>query len=536
MVFEECPTTKLENEHWKAIILNSFPILENVTDSKHLSLKEYIEERPQKFYNKKVFDDYLNFLVNLKNTKPKLFLTIYKEIENELNIAIKSLDELNSLEIHDIFIPDDNIETISFIDNSIHFNYLKLSEAVYHKFIYPIAYSNRLERNKQTDKLDIYNCIEEVKTTQFSYVTTCYHNTIRNGIAHGGITYKEQETIYKGKKGSPYEIRTKKIIRMFDDLLDICNGFSLAFKMFFILNREFFTLNKLNSPNNFLISELKAQANSPDWKVVSCLESFNIKNQKQLNIITENSLLDYSKVNYHAFRTAVLAEYFASGFDRYFISLKSKYSLPGWASYNGKILKRERLSKSENVNGYAGVLEENLLFFIPKYKLPKFLLKLIGFWTIFKVNYPLEFHKATNYSFIKQYEFREAKPFKRKLFVINNDPSLVFFNDNPEYIIDTVRNKYKKIVRFTIRKSKRKLKPKFARLLRTRYIRVTLYDTDLRKRNLRSSGLIDNLICSITINTTKQVKNIDFIGGKVEQYGKYRIVWNKNWKGIKHVC
>jgi hypothetical protein len=46
---------------------------------------------------------------------------------------------------------------------------------------------------------------------------------------------------------------------------------------------------------------------------------------------------------------------------------------------------------------------------------------------------------------------------------------------------------------------------------------------------LRNSGLISELVATIEINTSKQIRTIDIIGGTVEQIGKYRIVWNKKW-------
>lgn len=99
-----------------------------------------------------------------------------------------------------------------------------------------------------------------------------------------------------------------------------------------------------------------------------------------------------------------------------------------------------------------------------------------------------------------------------------------------------IQYEYKKIVSYSIKKSKKRLKYRIFRFLPISYIRITIYEKDLRKRQLRSSGLIVNLVCSITVNNSKKIKNIDFIGGKVEQKGKYRIVWNKNWNGTKYVC
>lgn len=537
MVLEDCPTTKTVNRHWNEKILENFPVLLNSTDSKFLSLKEYITDRPQKFYNKQVYNEYLSFITNFKQANPNTLSELLQEYEYEFNIAFKALYNINNEKHHDDFVPANNIETIQFIENKIHFNYLKLVEAVYHKFILVIAFEKRLQRSKPTEGLDIFNCIEELKNTSFKYITHCYNNTIRNGIAHGGITYKEKDTVYKGKKGNPQEIPTKEIIRKFDELLDICNGMALALKVFIIINRDFYQSNNLSTPKQFLIQELKAQSNAPRWKVIDCLENIIMDNRKQLNIFTENSLLDIQEVNYYAFRTAVIAEYFASGYDRYFFSLKSKYSLPGWAGFDGAILKREREKNTNDLKGYTGVLESNLLFFIPNIKTPKLVRNFINIFTIAKSNFWIIYHANTNNRFKRIYEreLRESKPFRRGLSIINNDPSLIISTKNYKQVVEVIRKNYKEIVRYTIRKSKKEINPKWSRLLPTNYIRVTIYDTDLRKRNLRGSGLIETLVCSITINKSKKIKNIDFIGGKLEQRGKYRIIWNKNWRGINHI-
>lgn len=536
MVLEECPTTKTVNRYWNKKILENFPVLLNANDTKFLSLKEYITDRPQKFYNKQVYEDYLNFITNFKIKDSKKLSEILHDSEYELNIAIKSLNDINKEKNHDDFVPDNNIEIIQFIENNIHFNYLKLIEAVYHKFILIIAIKNRMQRDKPVEGLDIFNCVEEIQNTDFQYITECYNNTIRNGIAHGGITFKESNTIYKGKKGYPFEITTKEIIRKFDDLLDICNGFVLALKVFIITNRKFFQSNNLTIPKQFLIQELKAQSNAPRWKVVDCLENVIINNKKQLNIFTENSLLSLEEVNYYAFRTAVIAEYFASGYDRYFFSLKSKYSLLGWAGFDGAILRRERKKNTDDLTGYAGVLENNLLFFIPKFKIPKLIRKFINLFLIAKSNFWIDYHENTNNRFKRNYEIelRESKPFRRKLSIIINDPSLIISAKDNEQMVEIIRKKYRKILRYAIRNSKKELKSKLSRILPTSYVRVTIYDTDMRKRRLRGSGLIESLICSITINKSKKIRSIDFIGGKIEQRGKYRIVWNGNWQGINY--
>ena len=93
-----------------------------------------------------------------------------------------------------------------------------------------------------------------------------------------------------------------------------------------------------------------------------------------------------------------------------------------------------------------------------------------------------------------------------------------------------IRKNRKKILQLAIKKSKATV-PFLSKenILPVKYIRLFIYDTNKRVRQLRYSGLIEELICTIEVNTTKRIKTIDISGGTAEQIGKYRIVWNKKW-------
>lgn len=88
MVLENYPTTKTLNEVWNQKITDSFPMLCRVSDSKYLSLKEYISNRPQKFYSERTYNDYLTFLINLKK---KISLLYFYQLTRNLNMKFISL-------------------------------------------------------------------------------------------------------------------------------------------------------------------------------------------------------------------------------------------------------------------------------------------------------------------------------------------------------------------------------------------------------------------------------------------------------------
>jgi hypothetical protein len=68
------------------------------------------------------------------------------------------------------------------------------------------------------------------------------------------------------------------------------------------------------------------------------------------------------------------------------------------------------------------------------------------------------------------------------------------------------------------------------RYLPIRYARVFIYTSDMRIRNLRHSGLIPEFIAAIEINVSKRIKTVSLINCDIEEKGKYRIYWHKNWK------
>lgn len=535
MLFEDCPTTKATNDFWKREIEIRFPILEERRGEKFLSLKKYITDSPQRFYSEEIFKSFLDYIFQLKEQKPEILISALQSINEDIGLALDTLEKINSRPIHDIHPPEDYNYKARFIQNEVHYNYLSLSESVYHKFIKIISYSNRLIRKKPVDGLDLFNSWEELKLTDFKFCTSVFNNTIRNGIGHGGVYFKERNVIYKGKKGRPHEARINEVIENFDGMLDICNALALAYKIFIIVERDFVLSNKIVYPVSFSVEELKAQANAPGWEIIDCMENMVIGDRKQMNIFVHSTIKRYSEVNYFMFRSAILTEFFARGFDRYFYTLRTDYGSPGWAAYKGEVLKKLREKGSENIVEYAKALEGNLIFFLPKYKLPKFLGTILSFVRIFKENFKLHYHIRTNFRFLRSFMVRDVQIHRRKLSVVINDASIVVRPEFQPNTVNLVRKEYIKMIKHSARKSKRELKFPLSFLLPAQYIRITVYDRDFRVRKLRGSGLIDSLVCSIEVNKSKTIKTIDFFGGIVEQHGKYRIVWNSNWKGISEI-
>jgi hypothetical protein len=507
-----------------------FPILNNNKNHAYLSIWEYLSGVPERFYNETACGDILDFLNNIREKEPGSLVKILNDNEFQ-SMGFKSLNEINSLKFHDMAIPTNEFDLMRFCNNHIHPNYLKLVEGIYSNFIFPISAYQRIDRGKKLEGFDIYNRVEELKGTSYEYLSNPYNNTIRNAIAHGKVVFKQNDIIYidTNKK---IILSSRDTINLFDDMLDISNGLSLGFCLFYFTNLEFLEEHDIIIPLPIMIEELKAETNATGWKIRGYLESETSDNRSQLIIFAKNGLLDRLKLNYHVLRSAFFAEKFSPGYRRYFISLDSKYSLPGWAAFDGSELCKLRNKHIDNLQDYYKTLES--IFFHPKFKLPRFVFKVATFFSIILINLPvtlLEFKEKFYKLSIKP---REVTIHQNKFHSVIKGSVIV--NSNSNMLIDElIRNNSGSIVRKTIKTARKNAKiTDISKYLPVGYLRINIYSKDFRKRKLKNSGLIPELLCTIEFKRLERIRTIDIIGGRPEIIKQFRIVWNEKAKIIEH--
>lgn len=522
MLFDDYFLTRDINNYWLEAIHAAFPVLAESTNSHCLSLQEYIISIPQKFYNRDLYSDYYQFWNTCINDNPSLIINYFCEQYHKLDIAFDVISKVNRLSFHDYKIPTEEPLRIKFINDNINYNYLKLVESVLYVLILPIARHSRTLRNAQIDKLDVWNCIEEIKNTQFACIIDCYNNTIRNGIAHGSVTYSTTDITYTDKKGNSQSISPNNIIGLFDSLLDNCNAMMLALKCIMIRHNMFFCENGLKIPSSYLIQELQALGNTPQWEIQDCLNSQTLRGKNQLNIYVDNKHYHYDSVVWLALRTAALAEAFTPGYSRYFIHMQAKYGEyeAAWAGYDGNILQKGRLSN--DIKDLNGVTDG--VYFYPKYKIPRFINLIHTTYLSIKNNsIAKRLHPQPTYI------IRDAKIYRKENGYCIND-ARVYLTDSNRGVEVCIKQFYKDIVCDVIKYSKKQLgRYNLKKLLPIVYIRIMVYNTDMRLREYDGNGLKSSLVCTIGFNVSKHIQNIEIYGGTIKQVGKYRIVWNHNW-------
>ncbi|MBB6002781.1 hypothetical protein [Arcicella rosea] len=363
-ILENNPITEPLHKHWKDRIENNFNFIPFSPNLNYLSLINYIENKPQSFYSQLAFSEYLNTLfLFLHQDKDKL-AQILIDSENHISLSNNILNDINKLSIHDLHYPQNDYDRINFIDQNIHYSLLKLYETPLFYFSQILAKFWWITNGKKLDGLDLYNSVEELKKNGFKYLEQYYLHDIRNSIAHGKIIYTNYNISYYDKKNNKSSISQTKIIEVFDNSLDIVNGFCLAYKVFCLSNSEFYSQYKIPIPQSLLLEELQVKINTPTWTINNVLDNIILNDQKQLTIYIKNRNWDFAKVQWFVYSTAYWAERLTNSYNRIFFHIDSKHSkLPGYAAFDADKLRKLRLKGNTNIEDYNGVLENNLIFF-----------------------------------------------------------------------------------------------------------------------------------------------------------------------------
>ena len=155
-----------------------------------------------------------------------------------------------------------------------------------------------IDRGKQGEGLDVRSVMEELKGGAMAIHTRSYRQMIRNGIAHGGITFLQNKIRYTDKRGNEETHSAGFIVRLCDDLVDTCNGLAVALKVFFVGAGD----QGYDVPRQLLFEELQEETRLPWWKIIGCVDS-EVGGKSQLIIYANPNSRHYSKVQWSAIQS-----------------------------------------------------------------------------------------------------------------------------------------------------------------------------------------------------------------------------------------
>ncbi len=503
--------------------MKKFPHLQVASTKYYLGLRRYLKNRPESFFDENVYNIYLDWLLARDKLNRAELKEYFSEFDTDINRALLFLREINSYEWHDKSLnTGDDYDMVRFIDRHLHPTYLRLTEAVLTPLLKVVAFFNRLDRGKGTEGLDIWTITQELENTEKSLIES-YKHIIRNGIGHGGITFCQYKIRYKDKRGNEETFDNSSLIRIFDDLVDTCNGLAAALKVFFLISRN----GSYSQPREFLIEELQEETSTPWWAIDGCVES-ELAGKSNLIIYARPNTYFFAKAQWSIIQSGLLAEFFSPGYDRYTLSLHSKKSLPGWTAFDGNKLRRLRELKASDFSQYQGVIEGDLIFFVPKISLPSWMGKIDTFIKSFSLIMPLHIQKRKESLGIPQIICRNSEVHRNSWGAILNADIVIDESDNAS-LIEVIHTFRKRIVKLAMKQARKQNRFNLATYLPIGFANIKVFRRDYRARRLNGFGLKSDLVCNVKFQRLRRIQSPDLFGSTVETKGKWRIAWNKAW-------
>jgi len=504
-------------------ILEIFLNLKNCPHNNFLILNKYLIQSPQRFFLESVYQIFLDSLEKRDQGMRealKEYLFCHKQ---ELNNAFSNLEEINRFEWNDIVVNDKNYVLFRFIDQRIHPAYLRMIESVLCPILHIAAYFSRIDKGSGTDGLTTFLIIEELKNTDLNEATKPYSHIMRNGIAHGGITYLQDKIRYRDAKGNEEKKDGHEIIRIFDDLVDACNALIIALSVFLLNHQPYGYI----LPQQFLLIELIEETKNPWWEIVGCIPQ-EITKIRQLNIFAKSKTTDSLKIKYFAVQSCLLVGMFAPEYDRYFLLINSEKSTIGWFIFDGKKLKDIHKKLDSKIEDYLTALEDYLI--IKKQNIfSKSLNRIATLLMSFKLHWEICKTEMKRQFGIPSISIRISKIHRNSWGLVLN--SKVFIeNPNGEITKDYTKRLCKKIVRKSLQHARGQCSIiNFYRYLPLGYAHISVFKKDYRRRRLSNFGLESDLVCVIQIKKIKRIRCLDIYKSETETLGKYHFAWNRSW-------
>lgn len=519
------PLTAERDSHDREALYQLFPTLRAASHDRVLALRSFLKGTPERWFDRAAYA-WLSEWLSVRDARDRQALQGYLVAHDaDLNRAFLFLREINRASWHqEIEESGGEYDLMRLVDRLLHPTYLRLVEGVLIPLVRVVAHFSRLDRGVGTEGLDVWPVVEELQRGKAALLVDPYRHVVRNGIAHGGVTYLQNEIRYRDKRGNEETLWNRDIIRTVDDLVDVCNGVAAAMKAFLVTKLD----QGYGLPREVLVEELREETETPWWIVEGCVES-EIGDRSQLLVYARANSRDSSKVQYSAIQTGILAESIVPGYDRYFVSLRSDLALPGWAAFDGQEMRLVRDSGPEDVSAYSGVVENGVVFYVPRRPMSRVVAKFDTYREVLRVGWPQVVEDMRRRTGAPHLVCRYAKMHRNSWGAVLTGG--VIGDDWGKAEAHDVVHRFKRRILAKARRAAalESGASRFIRRLPLAFAQVAVYRRDYRARRLASYGLGEDLICTVRFQRMRRIKSPDIMDSTVEVVGRWRIAWNRAW-------
>jgi hypothetical protein len=518
-------TSLLKDHRRRALAL--FPELETCGSEFFTSMSLYTRETPWKFYDRGTATRALEVLKEIRATDDRLLVSFFKDRYGEIELAVRSLDEINRASFHDReWWTLGDLEQICDIRELIHPAYLQLCEAVLKTLLHPIAVFHRRKGGSMSETFNPDERIEAARRVGISAFEPL-DSRVRNAIAHGSVAFAKDAIEYRnvGAKG-PRARRTtpSETLRLFEDLLDICNGLAVAYRLLVLLDAKLLFSESAPIPPALVFPEVQHQLDTVGWHVRDYLVYDYGNGERDLNLFVSTSYFDDHKTRLSVIRAAVFASRFMPAFDRCYVRLARRGRIGGWGLFETakvrELLQQGVADGPSFLNAVPGT--GFIVFPLCRYFKVAGPLRLIGsIIEVIRTSWPV-------------LRTREQRPEVRYVRTVGKrtyarvTATTVLHIEDLQTAMQFVANNVRSLLREAVKEGWRQPETsKWLRWLPVGYVEVDVHRSDRRRRQLVSSGLDANLLCRIVRKSRGQIQIIPLHESVPQEIGGVKIFWNR---------
>ncbi len=518
-------TSLLHEYRGRALTL--FPELETCGHEFFAFMSLYAREIPWKFFDRGTATNALRVLNEIRATDDSLLLSFFNDRHGEIEIALRSLDEINRAAFHDrdwsSLKPLDQIRDIREL---IHPAYLQLCETALKTLLHPIAV---LQRRKGGSKSETFTADERMEAARKAGVSAFepFDSRVRNAIAHGGVKFAQDSIKYRNVGAKEVKVRTTTLpetVRLFEDLLDICNGLAVAYRLLVQLDQKLLFSESAPIPPALVFPEVQHQLNTVGWHVRDYLEYEYGNDQRDLNLFVTSSYFDDHKTRLSVIRAASFASRFMPSFARCYVRLDRRGSIGGWGLFDtAKVRELLQRGITDSPSYLAAVPDGGFIIFPwSRYFRVFGPFRLIGSITeVLRTSWPALRGK------VQRPEVRHVRTVSKRTYACVTATTVLHIDDL-QTAMNFVANNIRSLLRSAVKEGWRQPETsKWLRWLPRGYVQVDVLRLDRRRRQLVSSGIDDaNLLCRIVRKTRGQIPAA--LHESVPQdFGDVKVFWNR---------
>lgn len=516
----------LENYRRRALVL--FPELATCGHEFFAFMSLYARESPWRFFDRDTAQNTLRVLGEIRATDDRLLLSFFNERHGEFEIALRSLDEINRSPFHDRdWWSLGDLEQIRDIRELIHPAYLQLCEGVLKTLLHPIAVFQRRSGGSMSETFKADERIEAAKKAGVSSFEP-FESVIRNAIAHGRVKFAKDAIEYRNIGTPDEKIRRttpSETLRLFEDLLDICNGLAVAYRLLVLLDKQLLFSESARIPPALVFPEVQLQLNTVGWHVRDYLEFEYGNGERDLNLFVTSSYFDDHKTCLSVIRAATFASRFMPSFDRCYVRLDRRGRIGGWGLFDTAKV-RELLQRGINDGpSYLSAVPDGGFIIFPWSRYYRVFgpFRLIGSLAeVLLTSWPAL--RAQ----VQRPEVRHARTVSKQTYACVTATTVLHIGDL-QTAMNFVANNVRSLLRAAVKAGWRQPETSsWLRWLPVGNVQVDVLRTDRRRRQLVSSGVDDaNLLCRIVRKTRGQIPITPLYGSIAQDFGDAKVFWNR---------